>query len=120
LLYFFILPAFALWVFTLGALTLAGRYIHRLQPVFPFIWRIFLWSCIAFILAQIPILLLFLLPALGWIAEKPSDIVAILYAGSLIFGPVVVSAIGILGGSAFGVWLALRAKRKDTRQPLRL
>ena len=113
--YFFILPAFGIAVLFLGGFAVACRVAPSLAPLFPFAWRILLWSTVGFVVANGAVLLLCLVPA--FVPEgAPGDpgareVLKIGLAAGLLVGPFVASALGFMAGSTFGVFLALRSLR---------
>lgn len=113
--YFFILPAFGVAVLLLGGFAIACRVAPSLNPLFPFAWRILLWSTVGFAVANGAVLLLFLVPAFAP-AAAPGDpgareALKIGLAAGLLVGPFIASALGFMAGSTFGVFLALRSLR---------
>ena len=113
--YFLILPAFGIGAFLLGGFTIACRVAPSLKPLFPFAWRILVWSTVGFAVANGAVLLLFLVPAFSP-ATAPGDPGAreatrIGLAAGLLLGPFIASALGFMAGSTFGVFLALRSLR---------
>src|SRR5512145_2605335 len=85
-----------------------------LRPLFPFAWRILLWSTVGIVVANGAVLLLFLVPALAP-AGSPGDARGASKTGlgiGLLLGPFVATALGFMAGSTFGVFLALRSLRE--------
>jgi len=116
-LYFFILPAFLLALIFMFFVTLAARFVEVLNPAYPFAWRVLLWSSIGFMLVNALWLLLVIFGATpgGQASEQQtSNLVKFGYAALLFVGPVILSAIGFLGGSVLGVWFAFKATRALT------
>ncbi len=113
--YFFILPVVAGIVLLLGGFAIACRLAPSLRPLYPFAWRILVWSTAGVVAANAAVLLLFLVPAVA-----PEDLAAdrgagaplkIFLAAGLLVGPLVATALGFMVGSTVGVYLALRALR---------
>ena len=115
MLYFFILPLFVLALVFMTCATLAARFFEPLNGLYPFAWRILLWSSIGFLLANSLMIGLFFIPgAAGWQgANQPIDPVKYSFLALLFLGPVVASLVGFFGGSLLGLWLAVKAKRKN-------
>lgn len=116
--YFFILPAFGIAVLLLAGFAIACRVVPSLGPLFPFAWRILLWSTVGFAVANGAVLLLFLVPAFAP-EGAPGDpgareALRIGLAAGLLLGPFIASALGFMAGSTFGVFLALRSMRSDS------
>ena len=113
--YFFIIPPFGIAVLLLAGFTVACRVAPSLTPLFPFAWRILLWSTVGFAVANGAVLLLFLVPAFTP-AAAPADpgareALRIGVAAGLLLGPFIASALGFMAGSTLGVFLALRSLR---------
>jgi len=117
--YFFILPAFGVTVVLLGGFTIACKAAPSLHPLFPFAWRILLWSTVGFAAANGAVLLLFLVPAFApeGVAGDPGarGVLKIGLAAGLLVGPFIASALGFMAGSTFGAFLALRSLRGGGR-----
>lgn len=113
--YFFILPAFGIAVLLLGGFTIACKVAPSLNPLFPFAWRILLWSTVGFGVANGAVLLLFLVPAFapeGVPGNRGArGVLKIGLAAGLLVGPFIASALGFMAGSTFGAFLALRSLR---------
>ncbi|MGE5189623.1 MAG: hypothetical protein ACM3NF_06155 [Gemmatimonadota bacterium] len=113
--YLFIAAVVAAVVVLLGGFAVACRVAPPLRPLFPFAWRIFLWSTVGVLVANGAVLLLFLVPAppSSGPAGGPgaSDAWKIGLAAGLLLGPVAATALGFVAGSTFGVFLALRSLR---------
>ncbi len=115
--YFFVLPAVGAVVVLLGAFTLACRLSPSLRPLFPFAWRILLWSTAGIVAANGAVFSLYLVPALA-----PEELAAdqgvrgalrIVLAAGLLVGPLAATALGFMAGSTLGTFLALRALRSS-------
>jgi len=113
--YFLFLSAFGVAVLLLGGFAIACRVAPSLNPLFPFAWRILLWSTVGFAVANGAVLLLFLVPAFAPAAApgEPGarEALKIGLAAGLLVGPFIASALGFMAGSTFGVFLALRSLR---------
>ncbi len=114
--YFFVLPALGGVVLLLGGFAVACRAAPTLRPLFPFAWRILLWSTVGVLVANGAVFLLYLVPVFA-----PEEIAAdhgargllkVFLAAGLLVGPLVASALGFMVGSTFGVYQALRALRE--------
>jgi hypothetical protein len=104
LLYFLILPLFVLTLVAMTCATLAARFIEPLKALYPFAWRILLWSSIGFLVANSLMIGLFFLPgAAGWQgANQPIDLVKYGFLAILFLGPVIASLVGFIGGALLG------------------
>lgn len=113
--YFFILPAFGIAVVLLGGFTIACRSAPSLNSLFPFAWRILLWSTVGFAVANGAVLLLFLVPVFAPESvpgdPRAREVLKIGLAAGLVAGPFIASALGFVAGSTFGYFLALRSLR---------
>ena len=113
--YFFVILVFLIAAIGLSAASILAAVVPRLRPGFPFLWRVLLWSTAGFILANIPVFGLYFVPLLlertGMTPSSGSSgsFLKLALAGGLLFGPLVASGLGFLGGAAIGVWLARRA-----------
>ncbi len=120
--YFFVLPVVGAVVLLLGAFTLACRATPSLRPLFPFAWRILLWSTAGVVAANAAVFLLYLVPAFAP-EELAADqgargLLRIFLAAGLLVGPLVATALGFMAGSTLGAVLALRALRSSAaRRP---
>lgn len=117
--YFIILPVWVLVLLGMAALTVATRMVPRWSPIFPYAWRVLLWSSVGFLVAN----------ALLWLGEaaivgagRPADAEqsgpAALQAAlglALILGPVIASMAGF--GTGTGVALFLARRRAAKGQP---
>lgn len=113
--YFFVAAVIAGVVVLLGGLSVACRVVPSLRPLFPFAWRILLWSTAGVVVANGAVLLLFLAPLLAP-PGAPGDPggqggLRIGLAVGLLIWPFVATALGFMAGSTFGVFLALRSLR---------
>jgi uncharacterized membrane-anchored protein YitT (DUF2179 family) len=113
--YFIILPFFILAVVTLSAASILVASVPRLRPMFPFFWRVLLWSSTGVLLANIPVFCLYFVPLLLETTNtSPSEgptqsVLKYSLVGGLLLGPFIASAAGFLGGALFGVRSATRA-----------
>ncbi len=119
--YFFVLPVVGAVVLLLGGFALACRLAPPLRPLFPFAWRILLWSTVGVVAANGAVFLLYLVPAIAP-EELATDqgargLLKMLLAAGLVVGPLVATALGFMAGSTLGVFLALRALRGKKRGP---
>lgn len=113
--YFLVLPVVGAVVLLLGGFAVACRLTPSLRPLFPFAWRILLWSTAGVVAANGAVFLLYLVPAF-----LPEELAAdqgvggmlkIFIAAGLLVGPLVASALGFMAGSTLGAFLALRSLR---------
>ncbi len=114
--YFFLLPVAGAIVVLLGGFAAVCRIAPPLRPLFPFAWRILLWSTVGIAAANGAVLLLYLLPGLapeGLAADpRARGLLQISLAAGLLVGPIVATALGFMAGSTLGVFLALRSLRE--------
>jgi hypothetical protein len=109
--YFFIVPVWAFVIVLMSAFTLLAWTVDSMRPWFGVAWRILLWSTVGVLIAN-------LIFGSILMASTTSDIshggalVKYSFAGLLLLGPFIASALGYLGGQAFGVWRAIRAQGK--------
>lgn len=113
--YFIVLPVVGALVLLLGGFAVACRLAPSLRPLFPFAWRILLWSTVGVVAANGAVLLLYLVPSFAP-EELAADrgargLLKIFLAAGLLVGPLVASALGFMAGSTFGAFLALRSLR---------
>lgn len=113
--YHFIVTIVSAVVVLLGGFAIACRAAPSLRPLFPFAWRILLWSTVGVVVANAAVLLLFLVPAFAPAgAPEGSGAQGALKIGlavGLLLGPFIATALGFMAGSIFGVFLALRSAR---------
>ncbi len=119
--YFFVLPIVGLVVLLLGGFAIACRATPSLRPLFPFAWRILVWSTAGVVVANAAVFLLYLVPAFApeelAAAQGAGGLLKIFLAAGLLVGPLVATALGFMVGSTVGVYLALRALRRKGREP---
>jgi|SRR6185312_2237825 len=117
--YFFILPAFVLAILALSTATIVSAMVRRFHFVFPFAWRVLVWSAAGCILANIPVFALYFLPVgleRGGVMPKAGTArtaVGIALATGLLVGPFVATAAGFFAGAAWGAWRASRQPKFD-------
>ncbi len=114
--YFFILPAFVLYLALLTA-ALVGTVLYR--PAIglrPYIAGALLWSSIGFVVSTMAYVVGAVL-AVGAIdkvlAGQPSTVGSIAMGGVIFIAPFIAAAAGVLGGTAFGV--ARRWRKESAR-----
>ncbi len=117
--YFFILPAFLVYLLTYAAILLISAFLGPAKPLFPYIWRTFLLSIIGFFAANI-FLWAFILGLAKMIdVVKPSDqihkLIGIPSGLALFLGPIPASFIGIILGIIIGTFWAISDKRRSSR-----
>ncbi len=119
--YFFVLPVVGFVVLLLGGFAVVCRAAPSLRPLFPFAWRILLWSTVGVVVANAAVFLLYLVPAFApeELAADPGagGLLKVFLAAGLLVGPLVASAVGFMAGSTVGVYLALRALRGKGGDP---
>ncbi len=113
--YFFVLPVVGVVVLLLAGFAVACRAIPSLRPLFPFAWRILLWSTVGVVAANGAVFLLYLVPAFApeeLAADRGvRDLWKVFLAAGLLVGPLVATALGFTAGSTLGAILALRSLR---------
>jgi hypothetical protein len=117
--YVFVIAGFAIFL-VLGALMTASSFVFSaLRWLKPYAWRVWLWGSIGFV-ASDALLGALLYRALTDVSvsgvESPHRSVGdILVDVAVDFGPLVVSAVGVMGGSALGFYLARRKASRPVR-----
>jgi hypothetical protein len=113
--YFFIFPAFILLIIIASIVTILCARIQRWRRLYPFAWRILVWTPLGVILANIPIITLYFVP---FMLEKAdislgnnagSNVVRFALAGGLLAGPFIASAAGCFCGLLLAIYLAIKA-----------
>jgi hypothetical protein len=113
--YFFILPGFVLYVAAMSialALTSVYRPVAFLRP---HLASVLLWSSLGFVVSTVAyaVVMVASVHAMGLVlGGKPSVPGGIAMAGIVFVGPFVASAVGLLGGAAFGA-RRIRRRRKE-------
>jgi hypothetical protein len=110
--YFFVLPAFFLWLIIAGALVVATKRISRIHSAYSIVWRISLWGTLGFIAANALFIVLLIsgFSALDVSSASPSFIhntLQFLFGLIAIGGPVIASFLGWLVGVMVGAVLSL-------------
>ena len=108
LLYFIIIPVFVVALFLMGCVVVACRFVDAIKPLYPFAWRVLLWSSLGFVLANSVMLGLLILPGTSGFQgfEQAGNLAKIGYASVLLLGPAIASFIGFFGGTVMGIRLA--------------
>ena len=115
--YFFILPAFIVWLI-IGMVSLAAL---RTRPIYPYAWRILLWSSVGFVIANV----LFMIAVAGAAvlvgpgpaeAERTAgrDALQLFFGLSAVVGPILASLAGWAVGTGAGILLARRSRHQAT------
>lgn len=118
MLYFIILPAFALWLVLAAVAVCITKSVPRVAFAFPFVWRISLWATLGFVIAN-AVLILFLAGGFSAVGTQPSagteggGALHILWGVAAIAGPIIASAAGWLVGAAVGAALSLRHRQRS-------
>ena len=122
--YFFVMAGFILATFILAAITLACAVVPGLRPGFPFAWRVWLWSSVGCVVANVPVFALYFVPVAlersGTMSASGvgRSVLNVMLAGGLLLGPIIASAVGFVGGATAGLALGLRATRLQSNRPL--
>jgi len=117
--YFFILPAFVLYVGAMG-LAIVIATVHRPSTwLRPYFVSVLLWSSIGFVLSTALFVAVFLAMAglVGALTSGPSTVGGITLGVVLLLGPFVAAALGVGGGAVFGLWRRLRRTGLYVRIP---
>jgi len=113
--YFIVAVGFILAVVLLATITPSVQLF--LRSGFPFAWRVWLWSSLGCVVANVPVFVLYFLPeALERTGTTPPpglgrNVGSVVLAGGLLLGPIIASVAGFVGGAAAGLVLAARATR---------
>jgi hypothetical protein len=110
--YVFVIAGFAIF-FVFGTVTTASSFVFSsLRWLWPYAWRVWLWGSIGFIASNtfLAALLYRVLThiSVSGVATPNRDTVDVLVDVAVDVGPLVVSAVGIVGGSVLGLYLAWR------------
>lgn len=123
MLYFIIVPAFALWLVVATVAVGITKSVPRIAYAFPYVWRISLWATLGFIGAN-ALLVLLLTGGLFALDEPSSQVTAgggaarILWGVGAVAGPLVASAVVWFFGGVIGVALSMRRRRGSASQTL--
>jgi len=115
--YFIVAAGFILAVALLATITLLCALVPGLRSGFPYAWRVWLWSSVGCVVANIPVFALYFVPgALERTGTTPApgfgrSVLSVGLAGGLLLGPIVASGVGFFVGAAAGLFLAARATR---------
>jgi hypothetical protein len=99
--YFLIIPAFVLYAIAMVAALVLPIGSRDLQSVRPYLASVLIWSTIGFLVANALLVGLWFVPQVVPEAEGGGDDDR--WVALLIFGPLVVSAVGLIGGALFAV-----------------
>jgi len=122
--YFIVAVGFILAAVLLATITLICAIVPGLRSGFPFAWRVWLWSSLGCVVANVPVFVLYFLPeALERTGTTPPpgvgrNVRGVVLAGGLLLGPIIASVAGFVGGAAAGLVLAARATRLRSNKPL--
>ena len=113
--YFFIAPAFALYLVLGGILVVACRVIDSRRRLLSYVWRIWLWGGIGFVVANMLLVAILYVPlthlAVSGSAKPSHEIVDIIVGVAVLLGPFVASVFGLLVGAGADAYLAWRINR---------
>jgi len=115
--YFFILPAFVLYFLAMSVAIAVTFLWRQIAPLRRYFVSILIWSSLGLILSTVVYVLLliasvYLLRQVG--DGKPSLVGGVAMGGMVFIVPFVTAAVGILGGSVFGL---SRCLKKPGQQP---
>ena len=108
---------FILAVALLATITLLCAIVPGLRSGFAYAWRVWLWSSLGCVVANVPVFALYFVPAaLERTGTTPApgfgrSVLSVVLAGGLLLGPIIASGVGFVGGAAVGLFLAARATR---------
>ena len=115
--YFFIVPLWMAAVIVMGVITLSARFVPSIHRLYPFAWRVLLWSSVGFLLSNAIAVGLLFVPGLFAIELSESRAAAYGFAAVVVLAPIMASIVGFLSGGVIGVWLAVRAMQsRDTEK----
>lgn len=104
--YFFILPAFVLYVVAFGVAILLASLYKPAAPLRPYLTAMLGWSCVGFVAATLVYAALFMASAfvLRRFVSARAPTTAGVMMGLLVFvAPFVASLVGVVGGAVFGI-----------------
>jgi hypothetical protein len=108
--YAFVAAGFVIFTLCALAATVATLVASGLRFLLPFVWRMWLWSSIGFLIANLAFLAVIysLLNNVGIAGGAPTtpSPSGVLLVGVVVVGPFVVSALGIAAGAVLGWYLA--------------
>lgn len=111
--YFFILPAFVVWLI----IGVAFLVFVRTRPLYPYAWRVVLWSSVGFVITNV-LLLIVVAGAMALMGPAPAeaertmgrDALQLIVGLGAFVGPVFASLLGWVAGAGAGVLLARRSR----------
>ena len=105
--YFFILPAFVLYVVAMTA-AIVVTWVHRpIAYLRRYFLSILLWSSIGFVVSTLVYVILFVtsVSAINNLVHGGSSVAGGIAMGAVVFVvPFVAAATGVIGGAAYGLW----------------
>jgi hypothetical protein len=112
--YFFLIPAFAVWLMLSAAAVLACRFWGPARKLLPYVWRLCAGASVGVLIAHALLWAGIMAAArlAGSAPGQPHQALALLMAGALFIGPFAVTVLGWFAGALTGFVLALRARRK--------
>lgn len=116
--YFVILPVFFLWLVVAAIGLVIIRKDSQISHIYPYAWRVVLWSTGGFVLANV-LLMILVVGAVGVLGPgSPErtvgrDALQLFVGLGGIVGPIPASLIGWLAGAVLGALLARRAQRNQ-------
>jgi hypothetical protein len=109
--YFFILPAFVLYVLAMSAAIFVTLLYRPVAGLRRHVSAALIWSCLGFVVSTVIYVLVLLgtLSVVEWaVGGKPSVIGGVVMGGMLFIAPFVAAASGVVGGAVFGLWRTLK------------
>ena len=112
--YFFILPAFVVWVVAVAAAILFATLWRPAAHLRPYLTSVLAWSSVGFVLSTLAyagVLVAAVVTIQRLAGSRPSTVGGVLMAVVIFIGPFVAAALGLLGG----VLVAIRRVRRHSQ-----
>jgi hypothetical protein len=114
--YFFILPVYVILLIVLVGTAVVARFILRFRPASGYLVGGAIGTLIGFVFINVVVMLAGVAPA--WLAQKFTfpdwlrQVSKYLAAGTLLIGPFIASALGVLIGFAAGIYYVYRGRKR--------
>ena len=115
--YFFILPAFVLYLAGMLIAVLIATFYQPASWLRPILTSVLIWSSIGFVVSMLLFLLLVLAimeVAAPLYSREPSTVLGVAMGVVVFLGPFVASGLGLGGGALFALWRQYRRGRLET------